>query len=475
MFRPTMSIDETAALLVKHGLLFYSPDPVGPISAGIQIDVNAVMRTLPDGREIEASICDHNCTVEVGGYDCGAALSRNKGVKPRYAKAGSIIGWILLAREALIAANDKFVETDFDSYCKEHEIPPNIAAVMRATLLSRVIEANLFGGNPEMHPEILYLISELRQLGFRVNLTTTGRKIMLNQEFRSAIETQGPHLIALSADDVDPDQLQSILDSGLDGIKKLWVEVPKDHGQEQKFLEAVWVLRYAQQRASKGLYFPPILFNLVMHKGNIVRARYIMNMLQSIWSKVLINPYTAQTSFEGKETPFDANDLLVHESNVDYLLGEALAGNPQFTRRLHFWTKHRAIINSTRDNPHAGCRMIAGYGSWHCGRKNKPGYLQIGRANPNFLTPNRGDKEPGGYCGCFWHDHTVTSPVQIASVQQVEGYLLGERKRLADGSLTYCGGCDMPRLEFDAMEMEYKLHPTLWSPYHQERRGIIGY
>ncbi len=66
-----MEPEITKDTLLSLGLVF-------PVFGGIQIDLNVVLRAMPDGNTQPASLCDHNCTDEVGGYTCPAAFTLNK-------------------------------------------------------------------------------------------------------------------------------------------------------------------------------------------------------------------------------------------------------------------------------------------------------------------------------------------------------------------------------------------------------------
>lgn len=467
--------------LLRHGLIFQSPDPQGLIADGIQIDLNAVNLTHGDGTMSEASFCDHDCTTAAGNYDCPAALSRNKGAKAKFASGEKLLEWILKTREGIIEANQVFVNNGFEQYCRNMLIPPTVAAVLRATLLSKVIEVNLFGGNPELHPEVLWLIAQLREQGFRVNLTTTGKKIMLDAKFRDGLAQEGPHLIALSADDVDPENMHQILNLDPAGILAQWKQIPKYHGQAQKFLESLWTLRYAISQYEQGKQFPPILFNMVLHKGNIRRAREIMNALQALSPKVMINPYPAQVSFERGIPPFDSDDLEAYGKLIDYLIAEATKGNPQFTRRLHYWLVQKAILQLHANNPTQAARMVAGHDTWHCARNNidsvvdKPGYVQIGRNTELVQIGGTEITEPGGHLGCFWFANDITDFWQIESARQVTNWLLAGRKLAHETHGEDCGGCVMPRLMFDITETEFKLLQSLVGTYLQIRQEYIGF
>src|SRR3990167_3690236 len=116
--------------MFQYGIIY-------PVVSGIQIDINAVKRRMPDGRIIEASQCDHNCTAEVGGYDCPAARSLNPSILPKSMAPGQeILKWIMTGVEGQRIARTRFVENFFESHCEAFQIPPEAAEVICAALES---------------------------------------------------------------------------------------------------------------------------------------------------------------------------------------------------------------------------------------------------------------------------------------------------------------------------------------------------
>ncbi len=489
-YTSTMAESDIADMLVNHGMLFRAPE--GFIAAGIQWDANVVFLKLANGQVIEASSCDHNCTDLVGGYNCEAALSYNRGVKSKFASVDWIFERACMAREGIYTALVEYVEQDLDRYCETNFIPDSVREVVKRAMLAKLIEFNLFGGNPEMHPDALKLISMLRKAGFRVNFTTTGRRIMVSETFRGMLHDPQyqPHLIALSADDIERSRLPELNGLDLPETRKRWDAVPKDHGQEHKFYEAVWALKYAIEHEGTGKAYPPILFNMVLHQGNIEHALEIIEALQQLSKTVIINPYVAQTSFQKKPAPFGPTHLGVYVHLVNHFIAQARDGHRQYTRRLHYWLSHRAILQAWVAGTltwQQAAAMIAGYGSWHCGRSNNPGYLQVGRGNPDVVRFGEMPKEnPGGYMGSFWNSRTVTDVTPIQSPEHVHRYLRGRRHQLMlEAGPGGCDGCAMPRLEFTfpAMEENMEFHKPMFGMarnptiplYHQARMAEVGF
>lgn len=473
--------------LLQCGLMF---EPF----AGIQIDLNVVFKKLPDGRITQSSLCDHNCTDKVGGYNCNAAMSYAKGSIPEFARAAQIIQWLTIARSGLIQARDRFLAQEFQSYCEDFLIPDNIAAVLREMLSQDIVEVNLFGGNPEMHKDILWIIQQLKVLGFRINFTTTGRKFLKDDKFVEGFIQNPAHLVAVSADDVKSlEQLEKVLAMDIDGIRAEWEKTERDHGQDQKFYEGIGTALIASQ--VKG--FAPILFNMVLHPDNLSYALTMMQAIQERFPNAIVNPYPAQTSFEGKPSPYRRKDIERFEELVDYLIGENLAGNHHFTRRVHYYLLQKASLEANRDNFRVMSDGVAGNNLWKCYQRPGSGfYLQIGKAPDNQffqITRNKNNEgkapfdvenstfnafsgDPGGHLTCYWENSSVSQFRQVESVQQVRNYVMGGMTRLAAKESSKClTGCSMPRLWFNMVNMELGMNPDLWPTYLKLRQKHLGF
>ncbi len=441
-----------------------------PVSYGIQIDVNAVNKQLPNGQTVTGSLCDHNCTRDVGGYDCPAAFTVNRGFKPHFASAESIINWVLAGRESLRLATEQFLEHHFSGYCAEFNIPHDVSEALYQNMKSGTCEVNLFGGNPEMHPQIFEIIRTLKSLGFRVNLTTTGRKPLTSREFTTQLAIDTPHLLALSADDVDPDRLEDYLTMPLDQLKAVWKKIPPLNGQAQKFVEGIYTARQAMLEN-----WPcTVLFNMVLHKGNLPHFRQIMQTITKHLPKVLLNPYPAQDSFDhGPGDLFDAESISLFSSLVDWFIQETIGGNANLTKRLQSWLVMRAVLDNCQDHPVAASKLISGHGIWQCYRRTGAGmYLQIGKGNNSLI--NIGDPEatePGGYPGCYWNNSTVTGNAQVTTAE----HLLSGMQEHAKASTKPCPGCSMLRLWFNMAVTELGLNPGLVATYLGLRYKHAGF
>jgi hypothetical protein len=174
--------------------------------AGIQVDLNAARRKLLDGRFVDASLCDHNCleTPNGGKYTCPASISMNKGIISQLAPAEKIIEGVRRSADALYKVRDYLLSDEFfGSYCSRFKVPSKVGEVVKEILREGNIEVNLFGGNPEMHSELPQIIAALKNAGYSVTLTTTGRRFMIDKNFLEKILSNPPDTIAVSADDFE--------------------------------------------------------------------------------------------------------------------------------------------------------------------------------------------------------------------------------------------------------------------------------
>ena len=434
--------------------------------SGIQIDINSAWKKGDQG-EISASLCDHNCTLKVGGYDCPAAISANKGIiKKSLAPTEVLLKWILLAAKGLRSTRSLYLINDFDAQCKLFEIPPDVATAMRVGMARSDIEVNLFGGNPEMHPGILDLIRQLKSEGLRVNMTTTGRRLLRKPAFVEGLATSGLDLIAFSADDFNLDDLaQAILMDRIE-IKTEWKKIPASHGQRQKAIEA---LHGAMLVRDLGEQFPiKILFNMVISRVNIRHVRHIIETLEGIFPFVLMNPFPAQHGFWGGKDLFKPDDLEELERLADWFIDRTLA-NERFFRRLQYWLLIKAVFATWSDPSHIAQAIDQ---MWRCYRA--PGadrYLQIGRSP---LTKSD-EQHPGGYLGCFWNLDTVTGSTQIKSAAQVRSYLRGGMRELSKQAAHPCPGCSMPRLMHDLITTQAGMNPELIPAFLELRQKHAGF
>lgn len=390
--------------------------------AGIQVDLNVV-----PGEEGESSLCNHNCTTEYGEYDCPAAFTKNKGLKPNYASSHDILNWIKIASKGLHQYRDFYITNILKQVCKRHNINYQEAL---SYLESKDITVNLFGGNPELHPELFHIIKSLRSSGYIIHLTTTGRKIMQDSFLRN-LEKNPPDILALSTDDLDLEKINEFLKVPHTKLKEAWKNINPLYGQKQKSIEALYAAK---------VYPGEILFNIVMHPGNITEIREIIKTIHLYLPNVILNPFPFQNSFSyEKSIP---NELYINRLKeiVDWIIKE----NPKYlTQRKHYWQALNRAYEKHGGDTQTLWSKITGT-LWKCYQSVSPGYIQIGKGSPLA-------KGNGGKLGCYWNNETVSENSILEKPGQVFNYLLEGRYNLMKESTNPCPGCIMPRLMADPL------------------------
>lgn len=465
------SYSETAKKLEQFGM-------VG-VSGGIQVDINAARRKLSDGIYQDAAFCDHNCRIETNGtssghYECPAAFTRNKGIDPRtLASSDLLLKGIDTTADGLRAFNKEFlIDGGFNSYAKRYQVNGMVRNVLADVLSSDRIEVNCFGGNPELHPALLELMKGLR--GYKVNLTTTGGIFMRSGAFVEQFMEAPPNLIALSADDfASAPAIQALNQLSLDKIQARRDKIHPIFGQQRKALEAIYVAKLAQLHKN----FPQVLFNLVVHAGNIDSIEEIIGTLRTEFPGVIVNPYPAQSSFENKPAIFKQKHLHSLETFIDTRIAEHIGKKTGIVPRLHYWVMLKAVFATYRRNSNRIIQMLSGYDVWRCYKQPGAGrYVQIG-ASPAV---HKGGKIAGGHLNCFWNSTTIAQDNDQVwndsfHPQDVVSYLSEGAKKIAGTVGSPCSGCLMPRLAFDMVSTELGMHKSLIPNYLALRKQTAGF
>jgi hypothetical protein len=458
------------------------------VFGGIQIDVVSVKIKHPDGTVTESTLCDHNCVEDVDGiptggkYSCPAAYSINKGIMLNtLAPADKIINGVKRTASAIENSKGYFLgEKFFGDYSREFNIPGSVGQVMKEVLWKGGIEVNLFGGNPEMHPEIVKTIDGLRKEKYSVSLTTTGRRL-LTENFVKELFSNPPNILALSLDDVESvKQLCSLSSLSLEEIRQEWKKVPPTFGQRQKAYEAIYSAKLVSERFPSSENKPRVMFNMVVHRGNLQDIYKFMDALNEYFPDTMVNPFPAQSSFLYGSPIFKESDLSLLEGFVDYMIEEQLEQSKRqkdkiFIPRLHYWLMLKSAFETySKNNPELLQAALSGYNIWKCYRRPGAGrYVQIGTSS----VPNN-DQFAGGHLGCFWNNKTVTEDrrqVWDMEVGDIEHYIKGDMVNIAKESAYPCPGCIMPRLNFDLMGVETGMHPQLIPAYLEIRKQHVGF
>ena len=453
-----------------------------PAMLGLQPDLNPAWRKAGTTYQ-EASFCDHNCVrgegltpaAANGGYDCFAATDLNKGIVPTsMADFHTLRKWVDICLQGQRQAMWDYLEKgDFQTYCETHLIPTSIAKIYREALIETKHEINLFGGNPELNDAWIDLIPYLKECGHIVNLTTTGGRFQRDPSALAwLIGASRPDMLAVSADDVTPDEVRTYASMDPAEFHAVYKSIPRARGQDRKAMEGIWVARQPAET------MPRVLFNTVIHERNVFEAEEMIATLREVFPHVLVNPYFAQSSmYEGKNL-FEIHHLSAIEHLVDLAITDTLAGQP-IPKRLPFYLYLKAIFVTFEDNPHVIPEYLAGYYGWQCYRKNACWYLQFGRSEQVFVEVRgfgqlQAKGAPGGHLGCTWNAKTITQDGrQIETPQQVRRFI-----RDLDQSVSQspsCHGCTMPRLMYHAISIEQGMEPALWPAYHALRKQYVGF
>ena len=443
------------------------------VFAGFQFDLNTALKKSQTGYE-EGHLCDHNCSLDCGNYSCPAAFSKNKGADPRsLLSLEEIISCLKNAKAGLELMNRQYLEEHFDTYVEKFKISEEVAKELKNTLKNGQVELNMFGGNPELHPDFLQIIKEAHKIGWRVTTTTTGKKFMHDEKFVEGFLSHPPDLLAISADDYDSiDELNEILEMDAPTIKKYWQKANPLYGQRKKAYESMYVAKLAQDDSR----FPKVLFNIVVHPGNLDCIDQMLDIFKRKYPEAIVNPYPAQSSFDHSPVVWQAEQLPQLEKFVDNMiqaqLEQAETKNKSYVPRLPYWMALKSVFNSFQDKDKVA-QYISGNKTWQCFRE--PGAGRYIQASSSDTSCQAGDRV-GGHPGCFWNRSTVTLIDQhlwLMTPEEVADYLLNQKPKLPAQSKKPCPGCIMPRLMFDGPVIEQGLAPELIPEYLKLRKQYL--
>ena len=453
------------------------------VYAGIQPDDCVVWRRVPGGYQ-NFSLCNHTCVTEVNGkptggnYVCDASFvfaSGAKGFAPRQA----IVGWTRSVAAAHAIARDIFFEYHFNDYCDEFCVSSSWAEAIKLELTdpNKKVEVNRFGGSPEMLKECAGIIADCKQAGFIVNLTTPGRRLMIDAQFVKDLAADPPQILAMSFDDVGPDEIKRLAKMDLDAIKAEWKTISPHHGQRQKAYEGLYAAKLMLE-----MEVPiKLLFNVVIHPGNI---RHLDNLLATLSECVpgcFANPYPAQ-SFNNEPPCWTVESLPALRAHVLHFIEGTLAGTPGITRRISYYNMLEAAYRKWfRKDPKRLLEFMSGIGAWDI--TLRPGayrYAQIGKSTEVINRPFEELPLPGGHLGCFWNPILGLPKHVNGSIEELaETITMGMVKRgreLRRGRLEYVQTSNvMPRLAFDTVSTELGIPFELVVEYIRTRKEYCGF
>ncbi len=471
----TNNTSKEQKFLVGKGLI--NPN----VFAGIQTDDCVRWKKTNFGFQ-HFSLCSHNCTIEFkgkptgGNYICDSSFAFAKGVTKNFASADEIINWSKVIAGAHKLSQDMFFQNGhFDRYCEQFKIPPSWANAIKTELTDgeKKVECNRFGGSPEMLPDCARVISECKKAGMVVNLTSPGRRFMTDKNFIEDIAKDPPNILAFSFDDMDPEELGRISAMELEEIKSEWRNISSLHGQRQKAFEGLYAAKLIQKL---GLPIK-ILFNVVIHPGNIKKLGEILSAISEAVPESLANPYPAQ-SFGCSPPCWTEESLPALFNHISNFTAETIAEKPGITKRLHYYILLEAAFQKWwSGNPKRLCEFISGINAWDM--TLRPGayrYAQIGKnsriqnCNPDSLPA------PGGHLGCFWNPVLgLDQKVSDCSVEENAELLLTgmvkKGKQVGKVQKTNI----MPRLMFDMVSTELGIPEELVSTYLLLRESYTGF
>ncbi|MFB5089486.1 hypothetical protein PGC35_20260 [Psychrobacillus sp. PGGUH221] len=451
--------------------------------AAIQIDMNPVSKKVGDVK-YDATLCDHNCTTVLNGeptggnYTCPAAISLNKGLNPKdLAPTEKIIQGLKSSLNGILASRPEFFSTIFPLYCIENKIPSHISKIYESILQEETIEVNLFGGSPEIHPGILSIIQDIQSGGHKAHLTTTGKRMMTNPKFLESFLENPSDLLAFGADDFESVEfLKGCFSMSLDDLKDNWKKTPWYQGQRKKAYEAIYITRIAKDNKK----FPPILYNLVVHPGNLNEIYEIFDYLTEHAPNVVLNPYPVQTAFFGSESEYNESHLQDLEKLIDTIIAEHIhyANGGQLrwniVTRVHYWLMLKSVylnFNNTKER----ANMIGGENLWTCYKAPGAGRcVQVASSQTKY---EEGKDIPGGHLGCFWNSKTVNDNRQIWNMNEneIKNWIFDGRVELGNTAKNPCKGCGFPRMSFDSISLEIGLGDTIRDTYFKLRKEKIGF
>ncbi|MBX4191357.1 MAG: hypothetical protein KW804_00980 [Candidatus Doudnabacteria bacterium] len=456
------------------------------VYAGIQSDRCVVWQPVGKTHFRNHSLCDHACLithkgVKTGGnYKCDSSFPFADGAKAKFASRETHVKWTKSVAAALPVARDMFFAHHFDRYVDIFQVPPGWAGEIKTILTDpdMKIEGNEFGGSPSMNPGCMGIVGDLKDAGLLVNITDPGRRLMTNEKFRKEFEANPPQILALSFDDIALSEIERFSKMTLDQLKAEWDEVDKIHGQRQKAIEGLWAAEWVRE---KGLSVK-ILFNVVIHPGNI---GHLNDILRTLWACVpgcLTNPYPAQ-SFKGADPCWTSESLPALRNHILEFIHGTLNGVPGINNRISYYIMLEAAFRKWwPHNPQLLCRFMSGIGAWDPTlREGAYRYIEVASNADVLPGPFEQLPPPGGHVGSFWNRHLSfswqlngQSPEELADVF-VNG-MVKRGQELRRSTLLYVQTSSiMPRLLLDHLSTELGIPHELVPEYLETRMEFCGF
>lgn len=451
---------------------------------GIQLDIMVAKAKIHDMLR-DSGYCDHNCRTETNGehtgsYNCNMAKSSRPGPMSVKSLASStdILFGLSNAVEGLKVFNFDLTHSYIAQIAEVAELTPEEVAAYLISLKQNRIVLNIFGGNPELHPQLFEIIEGAEHLGLHVNLTTTGGMFMVGKFAEKFLAS--PTDIALSADDFNgPNHIFKLRDALEDpaAYKATWLAIGPQYGQQRKALEAVYAAHVITEDQRNKDVKTKILFNLVIHPGNISYVNQLIDSILQVFPNAEVNPFPAQDAFYNGEPSFTHEDLPLWEEIIDSMIRFTLEDRPGIIKKLHYWLLLKSAFNVYRGNPQQLVEFLSGMGAWTC-YSEIPGagrFLQIG-ASPEITTLEKAE-HAGGHLNCFWNNETIyNTRGQVATLTpaQVNNHIAQGIHDSALNAENACGGCLFPRLNaLDELVLIAGMNPELHAEYVALRQSIL--
>ena len=437
-----------------------------------------------DSKGVHIPYCKHGCGRD-GGYGCSIAkaveASKLKShLDLTYAPSDVIIKDINLLYDAVKGSREDFLNKYLDDHISDFNIPEEYADEFRQILKDGLDNAgfdiNLFGGDPEWYPEVIEVIRELKEDKSRkyiVNLTTTGSRIITDDEFFQELYSAPLDLLALSIDDTDCLQYFS---SSPEEVKRVYneykercsLEKIKPQGQWMKSMEGLYAAKILKNKNPDM----KVLFNVVIKKQNLDNVYDIVTGLNEEFPMAKINPYFAQSFGDEEEPAFREEHLDKLEGFVDYMLelNKKIDTDKPFSPKIHYWIMLKSAFETWRDDKERLLRGLSGDGIWNCSRTKGRELYALATASKN--------KNVGGpriIQGCQWDDmvNVEEKGLYDMTVEDVKNHMqnIGETARNANYS---CRGDIMPRITAgNIFSLEAGLSDELKPKYIEIRNDIL--
>lgn len=441
----------------------------------------------------DGALCDHNCDIG-GGYQCPARRSANRGLSAKGLASGEQIADAITTGVAgLRLFNNRFVEGgSLDSYADIFRVPDHIRNGIAHNLMHGKVLCNAFGGNAEMHPELMPIVEACHKAGLMTTVTTTTGLSMSNSRagdrFRVGLQAGYVDVLAMSIEAENAAQIRKFAQMSPEELRQIHRTVPYEFGQQRKAIEAFHTL---QLQKELGGAFPDIVLNFVIYPSLLgEQGESAEEMIQAIHAEfpgVRVNPYLADSGFSYGEPIFSPEHVPALVKYFDRRLTEQRDGRKGVVQRPHCIVSDAAILATYKDDPVTASRMISGYGGWRCyGReyKDKSGRLISGAGSVVQIGANphprdlRAQPHAGLFLNCFWNPETILRPdrqVIDLSPAEVADHIDGGMSGIASSKKVPCPGCKMPRLKGPMHSNELGLNPALKDAYQEIRMQMVGF